>query len=77
LIVLLYVLGLWAFASLLPGLEHALLVKSVWYLWVLVLVLQVARLVLRRLRDDDPRSHTLVFEETPDMRFELLNLSGH
>lgn len=76
-IVLLYVLGLWAFASILPGLEHALLLKSVWYLWVLVLVLQVARLVLHRLRDDDPRSHILVFEEAPDHPFELLNLSGH
>lgn len=76
-IVLFYVLGLWAFGSILPGLEHALLVKSVWYLWVLVLVLQVARLVLHRLRDDDPRSHILVFEEAPDHPFELLNLSGH
>jgi hypothetical protein len=76
-IVLFYVLGLWAFASLLPGLEHALLLKSVWYLWVLVLVLQTARLILRRLRDDDPRSRILVFEEAPDMPFELLNLSGH
>jgi hypothetical protein len=76
-IVLFYVLGLWAFASLLPGLEHALLLKSVWYLWLLALVLQVARLVLRRLRDDDPRSRILVFEEAPDMPFELLNLSGH
>lgn len=76
-IVLLYVLGLWAFGSILPRLEHALLVKSVWYLWMLVLVLQVARLVLHRLRDDDPRSHILVFEEAPDHPFELLNLSGH
>jgi hypothetical protein len=76
-IVLLYVLGLWAFGSILPRLEHALLLKSVWYLWGLVLVLQVARLVLRRLRDDDPRSRILVFEEAPDVPFELLNLSGH
>jgi hypothetical protein len=76
-IVLFYVLGLWAFASLLPGLEHALLLKSVWYLWVLVLILKTARLILRRLRDDDPRSRILVFEEAPDMPFELLNLSGH
>lgn len=76
-IVLLYVLGLWAFGSILPRLEYALLVKSVWYLWMLVLVLQVARLVLHRLRDDDPRSHILVFEEAPDHPFELLNLSGH
>lgn len=76
-IVLFYVLGLWTFASILPGLEHALLLKSVWYLWVLVGVLLAARLVIRRLRDDDPRSHTLVFEEAPDAPFELLNLSGH
>ena len=76
-IVLFYVLGLWAFASLLPRLEHALLLKSVWYLWMLVLLLQVARLALRRLRDDDPRSHILVFEEAPDAPFELLNLTGH
>lgn len=74
---LFYVLGLWAFTSILPGLEHALLLKSVWYLWGLVLVLQVVRLVLRRLRDDDPRSRVLVFEEAPDAPFELLNLSEH
>lgn len=29
------------------------------------------------LRDDDPRSRVLVFEEVPDTPFELLNLSGH
>jgi hypothetical protein len=75
-IVLFYVLGLWAFTSILPGLEHALLMKSVWYLWGLVLVLQIVRLVLRRLRDDDPRSRVLVFEEASDTPFELLNLSG-
>lgn len=76
-IVLFYVLGLWVFSSILPSLEHALLVKSVWYLWGLVLVLLVARLALRKLRDDDPRSKILVFEEAPDTPFELLNLSGH
>jgi hypothetical protein len=76
-VVLFYVLGLWAFASMLPRLEYALLLKSVWYLWGLVLVLQVVRLLLRRLRDDDPGSHMLVFEEVPEAPFELLNLSGH
>jgi hypothetical protein len=75
-IVLFYILGLWGFASILPGLEHALLLKSVWYLWILVAVLLAARFALRRLRDDDPRSRTLVFEEAPDSPFELLNLSG-
>lgn len=75
-VVLFYVLGLWAFASLLPSLEHALLLNSVWYLWGLVLALLAARFVLRKLRDDDPRSRILVFEEAPDMPFELLNLSG-
>ncbi|HEY2170443.1 MAG TPA: hypothetical protein VGJ30_12510 [Candidatus Angelobacter sp.] len=76
-IVLLYVLGLWGVASLLPGLEHALLLKSAWYLWGLVAALLAVRFALRRLRDDDPWSRTLVFEETPDTPFELLNLSGH
>jgi hypothetical protein len=76
-VILFYILGLWAFASILPSLEHALLLKSVWYLWGLVLVLQVTRLVLHRLRDDDPRSRVLIFEEAPDAPFELLNLSGH
>src|SRR5579864_7475709 len=75
-IVLFYVLGLWAFASLLPGLEHALLLKSVWYLWGLVLVLLAVQIALRRLRDDDPRSRVLIFDEVPDTPFELLNLSG-
>src|SRR5579864_1443686 len=32
-IVLLYVLGLWAFAFILPSLERALLLRSTWYLW--------------------------------------------
>lgn len=76
-IVLFYVLGLWAFSSILPGLEHALLMKSVWYLWGLVLALLAARFALRKLRDDDPRSKIVVFEEAPDTPFELLNLSGH
>jgi hypothetical protein len=76
-IVLFYVLGLWVFSSILPSLEHALLVKSVWYLWGLVVALLAARFALRRLRDDDPRSRVLVFEEVLDTPFELLNLSGH
>ncbi|MGZ4899431.1 MAG: hypothetical protein ACXV8X_07205, partial [Candidatus Angelobacter sp.] len=76
-IVLFYVLGLWAFGSLLPRLEHALLLKSAWYLWGLVLTLLAARLALRKLRDDGPMSQVLVFEEAPDAPFELLNLSGH
>lgn len=69
--------GFWVFASILPGLEHALLLKSVWCVsWGLVLALLAARLGLRKLRDDDPRSRVLVFE-APDAAFALLNLSGH
>jgi hypothetical protein len=75
-IVLLYVLGLWAFASILPGLEHALLLKSTWYLWVLAAALLAARLALRRLRHNDETLQVLVFDEVPDAPFELLNLSG-
>ena len=75
-IVLLYVLGLWAFASILPSLEHALLLKSTWYVWGLTAALLAARLVLRRSRRDDETSHILVFDEVPDAPFELLNLSG-
>ena len=73
---LLYVLGLWAFASILPSMEHALLLKSTWYLWGLAAALLAARFVLRRLRRDDETSHILVFDEVPDAPFELLNLSG-
>jgi hypothetical protein len=76
-IVLLYVLGLWAFAFLLPGLERALLLRSSWYLWGLAGMLLAARLVMHKLRDDDGSSHSLVFEDTGDSPFELLNLSGH
>jgi hypothetical protein len=75
-IVLLYVLGLWAFASILPSLEHELLLKSAWYLWGLAAALLAARLVLRRLRHDDETNQVLVFDEIPDAPFELLNLSG-
>jgi uncharacterized membrane protein YhaH (DUF805 family) len=64
-IVLFYVLGFWVFASILPGLEHALLLKSVWCLWGLVLALLAARLGLRKLRDDDPRSRVLIFDPSP------------
>ena len=75
-IVLLYVLGLWAFASILPAMEHALLLKSTWYLLGLAAALLAARFVLRRLRRDDETSHILVFDQVPDAPFELLNLSG-
>lgn len=75
-IVLLYVLGLWAFASLLPGLEHALLLKSTWYVWGLAATLLAVRLALRRLRHSDATNEVLIFDEVPDAPFELLNLSG-
>jgi hypothetical protein len=75
--VLLYVLGLWAFASILPSLERALLLKSAWYLWGLAGALLTARFALRRLRHNDETDHVLVFDEVPDAPFELLNLSGH
>ena len=75
-IVLLYVLGLWAFASILPSLEHALLLKSTWFLWGLAGALLAARFVLRKLRRDDETPHILAFDEVPDAPFELLNLSG-
>jgi hypothetical protein len=74
--VLLYVLGLWAFASILPGLERALLLKSTWYLWGLAAALLAARSALRVLRRDDETNQILVFDEVPDAPFELLNLSG-
>lgn len=73
--VLLYVLGLWAFAFLLPALERALLLRSQWYLWVLAAMLLTAQLLVRKLREDDDNSG-LVFEEIPDPPFEWLNLSG-
>jgi hypothetical protein len=76
-IVLLYVLGLWAFASILPSLEHALLLKSIWYLWGLAAALLAARVVLRTLRHNDETNQVLVFDEVADAPFELLNLSGH
>ena len=75
-IVLLYVLGLWAFAFLLPGLERALLLRSPWYLWGLAAMLMAANFALRKLRDDDGSGHGLVFEEAADSPFELLNLSN-
>lgn len=75
-IVLLYILGLWAFASILPSLEHALLQKSTWYLWSLAGVLLGARMALRKLRHSDETNEVLVFDEVPDAPFELLNLSG-
>jgi hypothetical protein len=75
-IVLLYVLGLWAFGSILPAMEHALLLKSTWYLWGLAAALLAVRLALRRLRHSDETNEILIFDEVPDAPFELLNLSG-
>jgi hypothetical protein len=75
-IVLLYILGLWAFAFLLPGLEHDLLLRSPWYLWGLAAILLATRFVMRKLRDNDETGLGLVFEEVADAPFELLNLSG-
>jgi hypothetical protein len=73
-IVLLYLLGLWAFAFLLPSLERALLLRSTWYLWGLAVMMLAAWLAMRKFRGDDGSG--LVFEETADSPFELLNLSG-
>jgi len=75
-IVLLYVLGLWAFAFLLPGLELALLAKSNWYLWGLALLLLSTALALRNRHRDEESVQALVFDEVADSPFELLNLSG-
>jgi hypothetical protein len=75
-IVLLYVLGLWAFAFLLPGLELALLARSNWYLWGLALLLVSTVLVLRNRHRDEESVQELVFDEVADSPFELLNLSG-
>jgi FtsH-binding integral membrane protein len=75
-IVLLYVLGLWAFAFLLPGLERAFLARSPWYLWGLGLLLLSAVYVLRHRRQDEERGQALVFDEVSDSPFEFLNLSG-
>jgi hypothetical protein len=75
-IVMLYVVGLWAFAYLLPSLEHALLFKSAWGLWGLAAVLLAVRSALRGLRDSEETSQTLIFDEVSDSSFELLNLSG-
>jgi len=75
-IAVLYLIGLWVFAVLLPRLEHALLLKSAWNLWVLALALLPARFALRRLHDQDETNRLLVFEEVSDSPFELLNLSG-
>jgi hypothetical protein len=75
-IVLMYVLGLWAFAFLLPSLERALLEKSPWYLWGLALALLGVMLAVRKARRENESIHKLVFEEVADSPFELLNLSG-
>ena len=56
--------------------EHALLLKSTWYLWGLAAALLAARLALRKLRRADEANQILVFDEVPDTPFELLNLSG-
>ncbi len=74
--ILLYVLGFWAFAFLLPDLEHALLVRMPLFLWALSAALLLAGLALRRLRAVEIEDAPLIFEEGSPPAFEILNLSG-
>lgn len=74
--ILFYVLGFWAFAFLLPGLEHALLVQTPFFLWALSAVFLLASMALRRLQTMETEDAPLIFEEGSSSAFELLNLSG-
>ncbi len=74
--VLLYVLGFWAFAFLLPGLERSLLTRTPLFLWILSALMLLAGVALRRLQTVEAVDPTLIFEEKGPAPFEILNLSG-
>lgn len=74
--ILLFVLGFWAFAFLLPSLEHSLIRQTSLFLWVLSALMLLANSALRKLWIEENEDQALVFEERDDSPFELLNLSG-
>lgn len=74
--ILFYVLGFWAFAFLLPRLEHALLMQTPYFLWVLSALMLLAGVALRRLQAVEGVDTLLIFEEKNSPPFEILNLSG-
>jgi len=74
--ILLYVLGFWAFAFLLPDLERALLRQSPAFLWGFSTLVLAVTSALRRAHDRQEQDTPLVFDEKADAAFEILNLSG-
>lgn len=75
--ILLFLLGFWGFAFLLPDLEHSLLRQTPLLLWVLSALMMLASAALGRWWEAENEDEALVFEERDDSPFELLNLSGH
>jgi hypothetical protein len=74
--ILLYVLGFWGFAFLLPGLERSLIMRTPLFLWILSALLLLAGVVLRRFLAVEVVDTSLIFEEKSPSPFEILNLSG-
>ncbi|HKR97679.1 MAG TPA: hypothetical protein VJW55_20040, partial [Candidatus Angelobacter sp.] len=70
--ILLFLLGFWAFAFLLPDLEHSSLRQTPFSLWVLSAIMMLASAALRRLWKAENEDEALVFEEGDDSPFELL-----
>lgn len=62
--VLLFLLGFWAFAFLLPDLEHSLLRQTPFSLWALSALMMLASAALRRLWKVENEDESLMFEET-------------
>jgi len=75
--ILFFLLGFWAFAFLLPDLEHSSLGQTPFSLWVLSALMMLASAALCRLWKAENEDEALVFEEGDDSPFELLHLSGH
>jgi hypothetical protein len=74
--ILFYLLGFWAFAFLLPGLERSLILRTPLFLWILCLLMLLAGAALRRLQAVEAVDTSLIFEEKNPAPFEILNLSG-
>jgi hypothetical protein len=74
--IILYTLGFGVFTSVPSGLEHSLLVRYPWAVWLLAAVILGAWRLFRKLREDALDPTELIFEEATPPPFQVLNLSG-
>jgi hypothetical protein len=74
--IILYALGFGVFTSVPSGIEHSLLVRYKWAVWLLAAAILGAWRLFRKLREDALDPTELIFEEPTPPPFQVLNLSG-